>query len=266
MIKLKSITIFPIKALDGIDVESILITEGGKLKFDREFAMIDTEGNYVNGKRNINVHFLNAVYDLTNRNVNLSIKNKSEDVCLNLDSQQKEIEDWLSSFFKMKIKFVQDKKSGFPDDRVAWGPTITSFESIQEISKWFDNVELASIKKRFRPNLIIENVPPFWEDQLYGKDSEEISFEVGNVKMIGVNPCQRCIVPSRNPIDAESYNDFQKIFMEKRDQTLPAWAEKSRFNHYYKFCINTKIPYSEAGKILNVENEISIEKDKAIYS
>jgi hypothetical protein len=40
--------------------------------------------------------------------------------------------------------------------------------------------------------------------------------------------------------------------MELRKQHLPAWADVRRFNHYYRFAVNTSIGKSEAGKIIRL--------------
>jgi len=37
-----------------------------------------------------------------------------------------------------------------------------------------------------------------------------------------------------------------------RKTTLPAWSNLSQFDHYYRFCVNTKIPVTEVGKFLSV--------------
>ena len=55
-------TVFPIKALDGVSsLESILLPSGG-LQHDRQFAFLDRDGNFVNGKRNPKVHLLRAAF------------------------------------------------------------------------------------------------------------------------------------------------------------------------------------------------------------
>ena len=75
-------------------------------------------------------------------------------------------------------------------------------------------------------------------------------FRVGDVQMEGINPCQRCVVPTRDPETGEVDDRFQKIFIQKRQATLPEWVERSRFNHFYRLAVNTRIPTSEAGKLL----------------
>ena len=83
-------------------------------------------------------------------------------------------------------------------------------------------------------------------------------FRIGDCLFDGSNPCQRCVVPPRDPATGESYPDFAKIFVERREQTLPAWAERSRFNHFYRLAINTLVPPDQTGKVLRLGDKVEI--------
>jgi hypothetical protein len=56
----------------------------------------------------------------------------------------------------------------------------------------------------------------------------------------------------------ESYADFARIFVERRQQTLPAWAERSRFNHFYRLAINTLFPSEQSGKVIHVGDDVEM--------
>ncbi len=112
------------------------------------------------------------------------------------------------------------------------------------------------MRQRLRANIEIGGVPAFWEDQLFADADEIVQFKIGEVLFEGINPCQRCIVPTRNSRTGESYPNFQKLFSQKREETLPSWVNLSRFNHFYRLSVNTKIPASEAGKMVQVGDEI----------
>ena len=64
----------------------------------------------------------------------------------------------------------------------------------------------------------------------------------GAATLAGINPCQRCPVPPRDPDTGEILAGFQKRFSDRRRETLPAWAEASRFDHFYRFTVNTVAP------------------------
>jgi MOSC domain-containing protein len=40
--------------------------------------------------------------------------------------------------------------------------------------------------------------------------------------------------------------------MQLRQEQLPGWANAQRFNHFYRFAVNTSIPPAETGKYLRV--------------
>jgi len=130
--------------------------------------------------------------------------------------------------------------------------------TLAAVASWFPPLDDQQLRLRLRANLEISDAPAFWEDRLYGPKPSLVRFRIGDVLFDGNNPCQRCVVPPRDPFTGEIYHAFAKIFAEKRKETLPDWAEKSRFNHFYRLSINTILPASEAGKTLCVGDEIEV--------
>lgn len=146
---------------------------------------------------------------------------------------------------------------GFPDDTNASGPTVISTGTLEEVASWFLDVSVDEMRLRLRANLEIGGVPPFWEDQLFAQEGQCVQFRVGEVLLKGINPCQRCVVPSRDSQTGEVTRNFQKIFIQQRRETLPSWTTLSRFNHFYKLSVNTNVPESEAGKQLHSGDAIA---------
>jgi uncharacterized protein YcbX len=252
---LNRIEIFPIKSLDGLSVESARITPGGILENDRVYAITDRDGKVVNGKRTARVHELRCAFDADIKEVRLSEKDGSP-AQFRLDEPNR-MNNWLSDFFGFSVSLQHDSDKGFPDDRTAFGPTLTSEASLREIQKWFPELPLESVRRRFRANLEISGGEAFCEDGLFGAPEELKPFHIGAVKFLGHNPCQRCVVPTRDPESGKAVADFQKKFMRLRQEHLPAWANAQRFNHFYRFAVNTSIPSSEAGKRLTVGDALS---------
>jgi uncharacterized protein YcbX len=94
-------------------------------------------------------------------------------------------------------------------------------------------------------------VPAFWEDQLFGEDERSVvRFQIGEVHFEGSNPCARCPVPPRDPFTGISLDGFQKRFTQLREATLPPWSPRPRFDHFYRFATNTRVPSSESGHLL----------------
>ncbi|NER85029.1 MAG: MOSC domain-containing protein, partial [Leptolyngbya sp. SIO1D8] len=134
------------------------------------------------------------------------------------------------------------------------GPTVISTATLQTVADWF-GISLLDARRRFRTNLEIDGVPAFWEDLLFSETEDPVAFQMGAVTLQGINPCQRCVVPTRNPETGEATPTFQKQFMQQRSATLPANVARSRFNHFYRLAVNTRVP-AAAGKILKVGDPV----------
>ena len=244
-IVVRSISLFPIKSLDPVVVESARVLASGALEHDREFALFDEHGKVINGKRVPAIHRVRAVFDLDNSVVTLN-----ESKAFHLIHDHAQLEDWLSSALERRVSMQRNTVTGFPDDLEASGPTIVGSATIHEVGSWFGITQPDEIKRRFRANIELETDKPFWEDRLFDEPETTVRFEIGAVTVLGVNPCARCAVPSRNPWTGSVTPEFQSIFAVKRAESLPPWATPSRFDHYYRLAVNTRIPASEAGKII----------------
>jgi len=116
------------------------------------------------------------------------------------------------------------------------------------------------VRLRFRTTLEIDDVPAFWEDQLFGEEERSaVRFRIGEVNFEGSNPCARCAVPPRNPHTGGDITGFQKRFSELRRANLPPWSPKGRFDHFYRLATNTRVAPSESGKILRVGDPVLLQ-------
>ncbi len=257
MAYLSRIFVYPIKALDGVALTEAIVLKSGALERDRQLAIFDSRGNFVNGKRNSKVHLLRTSFDFDSGTVGLQIQGSEQTEVFHIDKERVELEAWLSQYFGFQVELRQDLVTGFPDDPDASGPTIISTGTIETVASWFPGVSNDEMRRRLRTNIEIAGVPPFWEDRLFAQMGDLVEFQVGQVLFVGINPCQRCVVPTRDSWSGEVYPNFQKIFVEKRKETIPTWAHTSRFNHFYRLSLNTRIPESELGKILQVGDEVN---------
>ncbi len=253
---LSKIFVYPIKSLDGVAVTKATVLKSGALQHDREFAIVDQQGKFVNGKRYPKIHAIRSLFDFEAKTVSLQIEAKGQIQTFHLDNDRANLEAWLSDYFSLSVTLQQNSITGFPDDTKASGPTVISTGSLETVASWFPGCSSHEIGQRLRTNLEIANVPPFWEDRLFTQTGNVVDFQIGDVHFQGINPCQRCIVPTRHPLTGKVYPDFQKIFIQKRQETLPAWVISSQFNHFYRLSVNTCISESEAGKILQVGNAV----------
>ncbi|AKG23601.1 MOSC domain-containing protein [Calothrix sp. 336/3] len=254
---LAKIFVYPIKSLDGVELDRVTVLPSGALAHDRELAIADKAGKFVNAKRYAKIHLLRSSFDLNSRTVTLSYPDSPSLQTFHLDRERQSLENYLSLFFGFSVELQANLIQGFPDDTKSPGPTIISSATLTEVASWYPDMSVAEMRRRIRANLEIDGVPAFWEDSLYGEEGSLIPFQVGNVKFLGINPCQRCIVPTRDSFTGEADSQFQKVFVSKRQQTLPPWAINSRFNHYYRLSINTRL--ASYATVINVTKGEAIE-------
>ena len=259
--RLAQIIIYPIKSLDGKVVDRSKISAGGALEFDRRWAIVDADGKVVNAKRTAKIQQIRSRFDFVESEDRLLVSlSTAEDpnfqmFCLTTEIDR--IANWLSEFFGFPVSLIENAIVGFPDDLDAYGPTIVSTGTLLAICEWFPDLDLAEVRRRFRTNLELSDVPAFWEDRLFSTPGEVVNFQLGNVQFQGVNPCQRCIVPTRDSLTGNVTTKFQQIFTRHRQQTVPTGINRSRFNHFYRLAVNTQISCNEANKSLTIGDLIS---------
>ena len=254
--RLARISVFPIKSLDAYEPKRTTITSAGPIDGDRRYAILDEEGEYVNGKRTPEVHRLRATYDDPDRLV-LSAYGHDETREFALEGDRKDLESRLTEHFGYPVEMIRDEV-GMPDDSTNPGPTVISTATIEEVASWFD-LSSESVRRRFRASLEVEGVPAFWEDHLFADHGRVIDFSIGDVHLVGVNPCQRCIVPARDPDTGEELESFRTRFITKREETLPEWTDSDRFDHPFRLMVNTRVP--EGGEI-KVGNSVEIRGER----
>ena len=255
---LAHILIYPVKSFDAQPVESARVLSSGALANDRRYALRDENGQFVNAKRFAKIHLLRSCLDPATGLLSLRNQASMTPVTFHVDRDRDALDRQMSSFFQRPVHLEENPAAGFPDDTDSPGPTIISTETLIEVASWFPGLSVQQMRARLRANLEIAGVPAFWEDRLYGLAGSPLRFRLGEVAFDGMNPCQRCNVPPRDPFTGENNPNFTQTFRQRREETLPPWAERSRFNHFYRLAINTCIPISEAGKTLRVGDQLVI--------
>jgi uncharacterized protein YcbX len=228
------------------------------LQRDRSFALVDPHGRYVNGKVEPRLHALRVRYDDALRNATFSDAVSGERRTFDLDGDPAALAEWLGRIVGRPLSVRRDDNGGFPDDERAPGPTVVSTATLAEVASWFPGLNADAMRARLRANVEIDGVPAFWEDRLYGTADESVPFLVGDVALEGTNPCQRCVVPSRDPLTGAVTPAFSKRVAERRAATLPAWAERSRFDHFYRLAVNTRAP-RQAGRTIRTGDPVVLE-------
>ena len=287
--RLTGIRLHPIKSLDAVSVTEARIGPGGGLEHDRAWALYSVDGRWVNAKRTAAMHLIRASYAPDLSSVTLAVPGDRRNIparTFPFPSGAEDAAEWFSVYFEQQI-LVRHALEGFPDDNIANGPTIVSTASLKAVAEWFPGLSLEAVRQRFRTSLEIEgahspanadtskdnagaggsnvaasangDLPAFWEDQLYGEHERSVvRFRIGEVNFEGSNPCARCPVPARDPQTAADLVGFQKRFTELRRETLPPWAPATRFDHFYRLAVNTRVAPTETGKPLRLGDTLQI--------
>ena len=255
MARLERIRVYPIKGLDGIELEGARVLDGGTLAFDREFALFDGE-EVINGKRTPRVHDLRTDFDPERRTVTAETP-AGESATFDLaDADERErAAAWFGDFFGANLEFRRDDDLGFVDRR-SMGPSVISTGTIEEIASWFEGMTTESARRRLRANVEVSGVPPFWEDRFVGEGSP--GFEVGGVRFEGVTPCGRCVVPERDPETGESIEGFRERFVEHRREGFPEWADPDAFEHFYTAMLIARVPDGCRGQSITVGDPVRV--------
>ena len=259
MVKLSRITLYPIKALDGVDVPSATVLPSGALQNDRRFALVDAAYQYINGKSTAAIHRIRAEYSADLSTVRLSLGGEAESQQFDWPGDMAGVAGWLSQVLGRRCRLVENAVAGHPDDRDSPGPTLIGVATLAATAAWFDGVSVDEMRRRLRANLEADAAEPFWEDQLpfRAPPGHGPEFSIGGVKLRAWNVCQRCIVPTRDALTGESTPGFAKQFVERRRAELPPWSPPERFEDFYRAAINTRIAPGAQGGEIRVGDELA---------
>lgn len=276
--RLASILRYPVKSLDPEPRETATLATDGALAGDRRWAIVDRppgepfdpmtasaggSGDWVNGKKTARIHRLRSTFvpaEAGGPALRLRWEDEGRrfDLWNGVDGAQaavhEPLNEWLSAYFDRPVS-VRRTAAGQQDDRRRHGPTIVSTATLREVAAWFD-FDLASARRRFRANLEVGGVPPFWEDRLFADAGEVVAVRIGGATIHGVHPCARCVVPARDPDTGEATPDFQETFIRHRRETMPDWTRGARFDHDFRLMVNTRVPEAAASEPVAVGDAV----------
>lgn len=266
-IKLSKIRIYPIKSLDFVELDRVK-TGLHTLHQDREFAMFTSDGRYVNGKRTGRVNQLHAQFDLENYKISLGERGQDKREVFDLRENNTSLNQYLSDFFQLAIKLVQNKKGELQDMPGVGSLTVLSKASLVALHEKFPEISLEDFRQRFRVNLEFDGMEAYGEEILFSSKEEKnaVQFKIGNVEMYGISPRARCSVPPRDPLTGEVDKAFVKLVMDRRSETLPNHSLLHEYPNLYYLSINTFLPKNQEGKTLAIGDSFSVLGKESIAS
>lgn len=256
--RLARLTVYPLKSLDGKSVSSARFAGPGGLADDRIYALVDEDGEYVNGKAEPAVHRLRSGFALDSHRLTIRDVDDfpSNARSFTLPEDFPAAEDWFGTYFGYPVTLQREPLGGFPDDTTHPGPSVISTATLETVASWYDEISTDEMRRRLRANVEIDGVPAFWEDRLFADHGEVVRFRIGDTILDGVNPCRRCIVPARDPDTGDETPGFRERFIEQRRETKPDWTDSDRFDSDYRVMVNTRVLDKEAS--LTVGDSVEI--------
>lgn len=265
MAHVENVWVYPVKGLDAMEVETVRINDAGTLEGDREYALLDPEedsviedrvdsvGKTFNGKEIDHTHEVTSEFDPETHQLTLTRDATGERHRFDLTEERDEASQWFSEFVGQPVELRHREPPSFID-RPKLGPSVISTGTLEEVASWFDEMTVEGARIRLRPNVEVGGVPAFWEDRFLGDDPS--GFTVDGTRFEGAEACARCVVPSRDPETGEPIEDFQQRFAERREETLPEWADRDAFEHFFTVMLITKVPEANYGETIGVGDEI----------
>ena len=254
------ITIYPVKSLDGIDVDEALVQDGGSLAGDRRWRLVDLDGRVVNAKRTPRLHGVRAAFDLDARRVRLEV-DEAADLPPRCRATAAEFPlvpgeagpcAWLSAVLAMPVLLEERVEGGFPDDRDAPGATVAAAATLDAVAEWF-RLPHTEVRRRFRVNLEVVGPAPFWEDALACPAAADASgtladrppaeprrFAVGGQTWLATGVCRRSPVPTRDSASGRDDALFRAVFESRRRVSLRGDVDAASWGHLYRLAINTR--------------------------
>ncbi|MFA1611729.1 MOSC domain-containing protein [Halobellus rubicundus] len=256
MARLDRLRVYPVKGLDGIEVDAADVLGGGTLEHDREFALFDADGDVLNGKRTDRVHDLSTDFDPDSGAFAVETPaGETEEFVLSEERERERAEAWFCDFFDRDLTLERDAERGYVDRR-EMGLSVLSSGTLAEIASWFDDLGVGSVRRRLRANVEVADVPAFWEDRFVSADAP--GFRVGEVRFEGLDPCGRCVVPARDPDTGDELSGFRERFIRQREATFPAWADEDAFDHFYTAMILARPFDADRGRRLRVGDAVAV--------
>ncbi len=242
--------IYPVKSLDGIQVDSVGFAASGSLLNDRRFCLMDTHGRLVNGKRVPEIHRIRSRFHLDRMQVVLWTASHPEEKSFDLEPENRELEEYLGEQLSQKVFLREDAVSGFLDDSEMALITLVSQASLDQVTQWFGWQDPGQALRRFRSNIVLVGPAAFAEDELVLQPGSGSEFFLGEAMFKAQRPCARCIVPPRDPETGEAIRLFEREFVRNRTMEYPGSLIGNAYGHAYMLSVCCTPREGFAGKMV----------------
>ena len=208
----------------------------------------------MNAKCEPRVHEIRVAYDADVTSATFSSPRIPEPLEFALDGETGPLETWLSAHFEQPITLQCDLDGGFPDDPDALGPTVVSTATLAAIAAWFPfqdspNTTCACV---CGPTSRSAACPRF--GKISSSPRPATSSRSGSAKPCSKAPTRArvasCRVATRSP--ASRCPRSPRWCPSSGRRRSQSWAERSRFDHFYRLTVNTQAGPGQAGRTIAV--------------
>jgi uncharacterized protein len=264
MIQVSRLFIYPIKSLGGISLQTVKLEPRG-FALDRRWMLVDENGNFLSQRTKPSMALLQP--SITDAGIEVihqqypsqkivipflpTVKKTLRVTVWDDNCEALEMDDNINTWFSeqlqqtCKLVYMHDNSMRQVDMRYAPQNAITSFsdgypvlllseESMLDLNSRLE-VELPI--NRFRPNLVIKGCLPYEEDTM-------AKIKIGDLELLGVKLCSRCVMTTINQQTAEQQKEPLK--------TLAGYRNKNN-----KIYFGQNVLYQQVGNI-SVGDEVAI--------
>jgi uncharacterized protein len=225
MITVASIHSYPVKSCRGIQHQSALLTSAG-LAHDREWMFVSADGRFITQREEPRLARVEATisesalglsaagfgtvevpFDVDGPRTSVAVWG---DRCVGVD-QGDVAAAWIGSLLGREARLVRFDPASSRRTDPAWTGDLDAFSlfadgfpllllSRASLDDLNSRLPVAVPMQRFRPNLVLDGLPPYGEDRLHEIQCREVRLRI-------VKPCARCVVTTTDQRSGERTGD-----------------------------------------------------------
>ncbi|WP_175597062.1 MOSC domain-containing protein [Peristeroidobacter soli] len=225
MVQVTGLNIYPVKSCRGIALTQARLTETG-FEHDREWLVITPEGRFLTQRER--PQLAQVATAITGDQLVLRKPNGADlSVPLNMTGPEREVTiwrdkaqafdagdeaaAWLTEHLGKPARLVRFDKRHKRASEAKWTGGVEALNQFSDGYPWLlisqgsldelnRRMEQPLPMNRFRPNIVVDGLPPFGEDSVD-------EFVAGAVRLKVVKPCDRCVVTTTDQITGERTSD-----------------------------------------------------------
>ena len=225
MVQITALNIYPVKSCRGIALTQARITATG-FAHDREWLVVKPEGRFLTQRERPRLALIETALagnqlvlhkprgvdlslplDLTGPEAEVTIWN---DRCAAFDAGD-EAAAWVSEHLGHPARLVRFDQRRKRPSNTEWTQGREALNQFSDAYPWLlisqaslddlnSRLEQPLPMNRFRPNIVVDGLPPFGEDEV-------VDFTAGDVTLRVTKPCDRCAITTTDQLTGERTSD-----------------------------------------------------------